>query len=50
VERDLTPPFDWARETTAVALGGTLVDNGGATGVAFLWEMQLLATGAASKG
>jgi nicotinamidase-related amidase len=41
---------DWARETTAVALGGTLVDNGGGTGVAFLWELQLLATGAASKG
>ena len=41
---------DWARETTAQSLGGTLVDNGGATGVAFLWELQLLSTGAAASG
>ncbi|MEJ1963655.1 MAG: hydrolase [Gammaproteobacteria bacterium] len=41
---------DWAREKTAIGLGGTLVDHGGGSGVAFLWELQLLATGAASKG
>ncbi len=41
---------DWAREKTAAGLGGTLVDHGGGSGVAFLWELQLLATGAAAKG
>ena len=41
---------DWAREKTAIGLGGTLVDHGGGSGVAFLWELQLLATGAAVKG
>ena len=41
---------DWAREKTAIGLGGTLVDHGGGSGVAFLWELQLLATGAAAKG
>ena len=40
---------DWAREKTAQGLGGTLVDHGGGSGVAFLWELQLLATGAAAK-
>jgi nicotinamidase-related amidase len=40
---------DWAREKTAMGLGGTLVDHGGGSGVAFLWELQLLA-GAAAKG
>src|SRR6187402_2590817 len=34
---------DWAREKTAIGLGGTLVDHGGGSGVAFLWELQLLA-------
>ena len=41
---------DWAREKTAIGLGGTLIDHGGGSGVAFLWELQLLATGAAVKG
>ena len=41
---------DWAREKTAMGLGGTLVDHGGSSGVAFLWELQLLATGASAKG
>jgi len=41
---------DWAREKTAMGLGGTLVDHGGGAGVAFLWELQLLATGASAKG
>lgn len=35
---------DWAREETAVALSAVLADHGGASGVAFAWEMQLLAT------
>jgi nicotinamidase-related amidase len=41
---------DWAREKTAMGLGGALVDHGGGSGVAFLWELQLLSTGAAAKG
>ena len=34
---------DWAREKSAVALAGVLAEHGGASGVAFAWEMQLLA-------
>lgn len=34
---------DWAREKTAAALAGVLGEHGGASGVAFAWEMQLLA-------
>ena len=34
---------DWAREKTAVGLAGVLGEHGGASGVAFAWEMQLLA-------
>jgi nicotinamidase-related amidase len=34
---------DWAREKTAVALAGVLAEHGGASGVAFAWEMQFLA-------
>jgi nicotinamidase-related amidase len=34
---------DWAREQTAVGLAGVLAEHGGASGVAFAWEMQLLA-------
>ncbi len=33
---------DWAREKTAVGLTPILVEHGGASGVAFAWEMQLL--------
>ncbi|WP_217576288.1 hydrolase [Mesorhizobium sp. GbtcB19] len=33
---------DWAREKTAAALAGVLAEHGGASGVAFAWEMQLL--------
>ena len=33
---------DWAREKTAAELTPVLVDHGGASGVAFAWEMQLL--------
>lgn len=35
---------DWAREETAAGLAGVLADHGGGSGVAFAWEMQLLAT------
>ena len=34
---------DWAREKTAFALADVLAAHGGASGVAFAWEMQLLA-------
>lgn len=34
---------DWAREKTAAGLASVLVEHGGASGVAFAWEMQLLA-------
>ncbi len=34
---------DWAREKSAVGLAAVLAEHGGASGVAFAWEMQLLA-------
>ena len=34
---------DWAREETAIAMAGVLAEHGGASGVAFAWEVQLLA-------
>lgn len=34
---------DWAREKTAAGQAEILVQHGGASGVAFAWEMQLLA-------
>ncbi|GHA62934.1 hydrolase [Streptomyces tauricus] len=36
---------DWAREETIPAVTDILLQHGGATGVAFAWETQLLATG-----
>ena len=33
---------DWARQDTAKALGETVLDHAGATGIAFAWELQLL--------
>jgi nicotinamidase-related amidase len=39
---------DWAREKTAAGLAGVLAEHGGASGVAFAWEMQLLASRARS--
>ena len=39
---------DWAREETATALAGVLAEHGGASGVAFAWEMQLLGSHAKS--
>ena len=35
---------DWARESTVPGLAEILTLHGGATGVAFAWEMQLLAS------
>ena len=35
---------DWAREETAGQLTSVLEEHGGATGIAFAWEMQLLAS------
>jgi nicotinamidase-related amidase len=35
---------DWARESTANALGPVLQEHGGASGIAYAWELQLLAT------
>ena len=35
---------DWAREETVPGLANVLAEHGGATGVAFAWEMQLLAS------
>ena len=37
---------DWARLETAGHLAEVLMQHGGATGIAFAWEVQLLATGA----
>lgn len=34
---------DWAREASAQALGSTVMDHAGGSGVAFAWELQLLA-------
>jgi nicotinamidase-related amidase len=34
---------DWARGETAAGLAGVLAEHGGASGVAFAWELQLLA-------
>jgi nicotinamidase-related amidase len=35
---------DWARSETAGGLAELLVENGGGSGIAFLWEQQLLNT------
>lgn len=34
---------DWAREKTTAGVAGILAEHGGGSGVAFAWEMQLLA-------
>jgi nicotinamidase-related amidase len=34
---------DWAREETVGGLGGVMAEHGGASGIAFAWEIQLLA-------
>jgi nicotinamidase-related amidase len=35
---------DWAREATIPAVAEVMIDHGGASGVAFAWEQQLLNT------
>ncbi|MFC9950016.1 hydrolase [Streptomyces prasinus] len=40
---------DWAREKTASAVTEVLLQHGGATGVAFGWETQLLTAGRAGN-
>lgn len=40
---------DWAREASAAELSGVIAEHGGGSGVAFAWEMQLLAS-RAGKG
>jgi len=34
---------DWAREETAAGVTSVIAEHGGASAVAFAWEMQLLA-------
>lgn len=41
---------DWAREETAPGVAGVVLEHGGASAVAFAWEMQLLAAGAKAGG
>jgi len=41
---------DWAREKTAVGIAGILAEHGGGSGVAFAWEMQLLASRTGAGG
>ena len=41
---------DWSRESTAPGLAEILAQHGGASGVAFAWEMQLLAGKAGVSG
>jgi nicotinamidase-related amidase len=40
---------DWARMETAMEMGGLLAGYGGGSGVAFAWEMQLLASAQKAK-
>lgn len=37
---------DWARGETAAGVSGVVLEHGGASAVAFAWELQLLASGA----
>jgi hypothetical protein len=41
---------DWAREKTAAGLSSVVLEHGGASGVAFAWELQLLATTPPAQG
>ncbi|UCM90934.1 hydrolase [Streptomyces marincola] len=41
---------DWAREQTVPGITEILLEHGGATGVAFAWETQLLAAGRGDGG
>ena len=35
---------DWAREKTLPGMADTLIEHGGASGIAFTWELQLLSS------
>ncbi len=35
---------DWAREKTAAGVASVVLEHGGASAVAFAWELQLLAS------
>lgn len=37
---------DWAREESAIALSGVIAEHGGASGIAYAWELQLLQSAA----
>ncbi|HEV7326545.1 MAG TPA: hydrolase [Bosea sp. (in: a-proteobacteria)] len=41
---------DWAREKTASGLSSVILEHGGASGVAFAWELQLLAATPPAQG
>jgi nicotinamidase-related amidase len=41
---------DWAREETISAIAEITIDHGGASGVAFAWEQQLLNSGKSTPG
>jgi len=41
---------DWARAETAGGLSGVILEHGGASGVAFAWELQLLAATPPAQG
>ncbi|MET3892681.1 nicotinamidase-related amidase [Bosea sp. OAE506] len=41
---------DWAREKTASGLSSVVLEHGGASGVAFAWELQLLAATPPAQG
>jgi nicotinamidase-related amidase len=41
---------DWAREKTAAGLSSVVLEHGGASGVAFAWELQLLAVTPPAQG
>lgn len=41
---------DWARAETAGGLSGVILEHGGASGVAFAWELQLLAATPPTQG
>ncbi|MBN6042221.1 hydrolase [Amycolatopsis sp. 195334CR] len=41
---------DWAREATVAELAEIVQEHGGASGIAYAWELQLLATGGTAAG
>ena len=41
---------DWAREETAIALNDVVLEHAAGSGIAFLWEQQLLNSPVPAKG